>query len=66
MIRKCVFFPIVTFSEFPIYGHSREWTIAALLGAAPGQCEGGLKIRKGPHGAEPPRRLLLLSEPHPR
>jgi hypothetical protein len=24
MIRKCVFFPIVTFSEFPIYGHSRE------------------------------------------
>jgi len=24
MIRKCVFFPIVTVSEFPIYGHSRE------------------------------------------
>ncbi len=24
MIRKCVFFPTVTFSEFPIYGHSRE------------------------------------------
>jgi hypothetical protein len=24
MIRKYVFFPIVTFSEFPIYGHSRE------------------------------------------
>ncbi len=24
MIRKCVFFPTVIFSEFPIYGHSRE------------------------------------------
>jgi hypothetical protein len=24
MIRKCVFFPIVTFSEFPDYGHSPE------------------------------------------
>jgi hypothetical protein len=24
MIRKCVFLPVVTFSEFPICGHSLE------------------------------------------